>query len=65
MYLQLRLDFSTFVITGPSTNTASTAKELGGTQIQGAGAVVSPATNCLTGVEFTTLHFLHMNGQMR
>jgi len=45
---QLRLDFSTFVIAGPSTNTLSTAKELGGSQINVAGAVVSPATNCLT-----------------
>jgi hypothetical protein len=42
------LDFTTFVIAGPSTNTLSTALELGGTQIQGAGVVVSPATNCLT-----------------
>jgi len=44
------LDFSTFVITGPSTNTLSTAKQFGGSQMMGdaAGALASPATNCLT-----------------
>jgi hypothetical protein len=44
------LDFSTFVITGPSTNTLSTAKQFGGSQMMGdaAGVLASPATNCLT-----------------
>jgi len=47
---QLRLDFTTFVITGPSTNTLSTAKQFGGSQMMGdaAGVLASPATNCLT-----------------
>jgi len=35
---QVRLDFDTFVITGPSTNTASVGKQLGGGIIPGAAA---------------------------
>ena len=30
LFLQLRLDFSSFIITGPSTSTVSVAKTIGG-----------------------------------
>lgn len=46
---QLRLDFSSFIITGPSTSTISVAKTIGG-QVAGAdaGKLVAEATQCLT-----------------
>ena len=44
---QLRLDFSTFVITGPSTSTFSTGTNAGGSTNLG-GSNTSPATQCLT-----------------
>jgi hypothetical protein len=45
---QIRLDFSTFVITGPSTATASVGKMLSGQANLAGGAVVGDVTQCLT-----------------
>ncbi|XP_059097431.1 uncharacterized protein LOC131891786 [Tigriopus californicus] len=45
---QLRLDFSNFVITGPSTQTVGTGMTIGGVLAPGATLVVTPATQCLT-----------------
>merc|ERR1712115_445924 len=45
---QMRLDFNTFTITGPSTSTASAGKATFGNLI-GTGAEVSTASQCLTG----------------
>ena len=46
--LQLRMDFSTFVIAGPTTLTTTVAKELGGSMGTAAGSPVNLATECLT-----------------
>jgi len=45
---QIRLDFSSFVITGPSTTTLSVGKMLSGQALLAAGAVVGDVTQCLT-----------------
>jgi len=45
---QIRLDFQTFVIAGPSTLTASSAYQVGGSIATDAGKKVSFATSCLT-----------------
>lgn len=48
---QLRLDFSSFVITGPSTATVSTVKLFSGlpsNSVGGAGVSAAEATQCLT-----------------
>ena len=45
----MRLDFNTFVITGPSTETASTAKILNGAVHQ-AGVEANQASTCATDV---------------
>ncbi|XP_059087694.1 uncharacterized protein LOC131884073 isoform X2 [Tigriopus californicus] len=46
---QLRLDFNSFVITGPSTSTVSTSKTLNGQQVGSTVGVASTqATQCLT-----------------
>ena len=47
-FFQLRLDFSTFVITGPSTTTHQTGEMVGGSADVKAGKAISPATQCLT-----------------
>ena len=47
---QLRLDLSTFAITGPSTLTTVAGLQTAG-QLLGAGKKVSTATQCLTGIE--------------
>ena len=48
--IQIRLDFDTFVITGPSTNVASVGKQTGGI-VTGAGAKqFSYKGRCLTDV---------------
>jgi hypothetical protein len=44
---QIRIDFSTFVIAGPSTLTTSTNLQAGGS-IAKLGAAVNMATECLT-----------------
>ena len=47
--LQLRIDFTSFVITGPSTLTLTTVKAIsGGTLSTLNGVEISYATNCLT-----------------
>ena len=47
--LQLRIDFTSFVITGPSTLTLTTVKAIsGGTLGTLNGVEISYATNCLT-----------------
>jgi hypothetical protein len=46
--LQLRLDFSTFVIAGPSTSTYSLALTSGGSVVSTAGVAASHANTCLT-----------------
>jgi hypothetical protein len=45
--LQIRIDFSSFVIAGPSTLTTSTTLEAGGSVAAG-GKAVNLATECLT-----------------
>ena len=45
--LQLRLDFTSFVITGPSTLTTTTVKAIFG-QVADTGTTVSSASQCLT-----------------
>ena len=46
----MRIDFNTFVITGPSTETMSTAKVLNG-QVQATGGeLFNMASNCATDV---------------
>eukprot|EP00095_Tigriopus_kingsejongensis_P003148 snap_masked-scaffold662_size116868-processed-gene-0.8 protein:Tk03148 transcript:snap_masked-scaffold662_size116868-processed-gene-0.8-mRNA-1 annotation:"conserved hypothetical protein" len=45
---QLRLDFSNFVLTGPSTQTVSTGLQVGGVLSPAGVNPVSPATQCLT-----------------
>ena len=50
---QMRLDFNTFTITGPSTSTASAGLQTFG-NIIGQGNAVSTASQCLTG---RSLHF--------
>ena len=45
---QLRLDFQSFVIAGPSTLTASSGYEVGGSAATAAGKKISLATSCLT-----------------
>ncbi len=49
-FWQIRLDFNTFVISGPSTSTATVAKEVGGqtTYTKAVGIGYSLATVCLT-----------------
>ena len=42
------MDFSTFVIAGPTTLTTTVAKELGGSMGTAAGSPVNLATECLT-----------------
>lgn len=44
---QIRLDFSSFVITGPSTSSATIGKETGGVEVSG-GTAQSEATQCQT-----------------
>ncbi len=46
--LQIRIDFNTFVIAGPSTVTLTTATEVGGSVGGTGGQVISLATQCLT-----------------
>ena len=50
LYVQVRLDFNTFVISGPSTLSTSVGELLNGvlTPNPGAGLAVSSATQCLT-----------------
>jgi len=45
---QLRMDFNTFVIAGPSTTTASVLQEAGGSISGAGGKPASSATQCLT-----------------
>jgi len=45
---QIRLDFNNFIITGPSTDSASVGKLLNGELATGAGKEVTDATQCLT-----------------
>ena len=47
-FLQIRLDFNNFVITGPSTVTLTSGWEVGGSIATAAGKVVSTATQCQT-----------------
>ena len=47
-FSQLRLDFNTFVISGPNTVTASIGFAAGGSLSKVAGAPVSAITQCLT-----------------
>jgi hypothetical protein len=48
-FFQLRIDFNSFVIAGPSTITTSAYTELNGVPTAtGKGVVVSTATQCLT-----------------
>ena len=42
------MDFNTFVITGPSTLTASVVKTVGGSIAPGGAVPMSSATQCLT-----------------
>ena len=44
----MRLDFNTFVITGPSSNTVATLQHLGGQPVDTGGKASNLATNCLT-----------------
>lgn len=44
---QMRLDFNTFTITGPSTSTTSIGSQTAGS-LTGTGATVSDASQCLT-----------------
>ena len=48
--LQIRIDFNTFVITGPSTAVASVGFEVNGNLAFAAGKTVSAATQCLTDI---------------
>ncbi len=48
-YFQLRLDFNTFVITGPSTQTDSQLKTLNGSPNAG-GESATTSTRCLTDI---------------
>ena len=48
LFFQLRLDFSTFVIAGPSTITLTALAELNGNVVTKPGVPVSLATQCLT-----------------
>ena len=45
----MRLDFNSFIITGPSTVTTSYAKALNG-QIAADGMEINPATSCATDI---------------
>jgi hypothetical protein len=65
-FSQLRIDFSNFVIAGPSTITTTALSETNGVIVAvGKGATVSTATQCLTdtfsvtgpGIDFTKLRF--------
>ena len=47
-FFQLRLDFSTFVISGPTTITITALTELNGNQVTKGSVPVSLATQCLT-----------------
>lgn len=48
---QIRLDLTTFVITGPSTNTGSVGKQVNGNHVEvGGGKLFSQAGSCLTDV---------------
>ena len=48
LLFQIRLDFNNFIITGPSTDSASVGKLLNGELATGAGKEVTDATQCLT-----------------
>ena len=50
LFFQMRLDFNTFAITGPSTETLSTTKVLNGQVNVGAGKESNLASNCATDV---------------
>ena len=43
----MRLDFSTFIITGPSTQTATIGKETGGAILPGGANACSNQSECL------------------
>ena len=45
---QIRIDFSTFVISGPNTLTVTSLYEVGGSVATGAGALINTATQCQT-----------------
>ena len=51
-FIQLRIDFNTFVITGPSTDVTANGYEVGGSTATGLlpapGKKISSATQCLT-----------------
>ena len=46
--MQIRLDFNTFTIAGPSTATATIGKIIGGSISPGGGLLATTATQCLT-----------------
>ncbi len=46
--MQLRLDFNTFVITGPSIDATTVNTILNGQSVQAGGVPVTQATQCLT-----------------
>ena len=48
VFYQIRLDFNTFVIAGPSTSTYSTGQETGGSLTFGNGNPVTTYTQCST-----------------
>ena len=48
IYYQLRLDFDTFTITGPSTLTTSTVKTISGSVSTGDGLASTGASQCAT-----------------
>ena len=47
-FFQLRLDFSTFVITGPSTDTNSLQLATAGVALAGGGKILTTMTQCLS-----------------
>ena len=55
--LQIRLDFNTFIISGPSTRTLTAGLILNGNLVQTAGVEVSDSGRCLTDI-FTSKFLL-------
>ena len=58
LYTQIRLDFNTFVISGPSTDTVSIGKILNGQLAKAAGLEVSNSGRCLTDLFTSKFKFL-------